>query len=311
MGTVATVRVISAEQGEKVQVRMAQALGWFAHVEAQCTRFDPASELMQLCRNVGRPVAVSDLLFGLITMALALARRSRGAFDPTVGLALERAGFDRHHRTGEHTRTPISEEGRPTYRDIQLDPRRRTVTLRCPMVLDLGAVAKGLAIDLAARELHGYPGYAVEAGGDLYLGGHSEYGARWAVGIRHPRTPGALIDILSLSDVAVCTSGDYERRVDAGSITHHLLDPRAGRSAGRAISATVVAPSAMLADGLSTTAFVLGPRRGLSFLERAGAEGLIVTPQLQLKETTRYAQYRAATTGTEAGRGQPEPRPAP
>lgn len=311
MGTVATVRVIGAEPEEEAHARAARALGWFAHVEELCTRFDPASELMQLCREVGHPVVVSELLFGLIDLALELARRSRGAFDPTVGLLLERAGFDRHHRTGERTRTLIAGECRPTYRDIQIDPHRRTVTLRRPMVLDLGAVAKGLAVDLAARELQGYPGYAVEAGGDLYLGGQNEHAAPWSVGIRHPRTPGALIDRLSLSDVAVCTSGDYERRVDAGPINHHLLDPRAGRSAGRAISTTVIAPSAMLADGLSTTAFVLGPSRGLSFLERAGAEGLIVTPRLQLKETTHYAQFRAATAGTHAGRGQSERSPAP
>ncbi len=297
MGTVVTVRVIGAEGDVGAHARVQRALGWFAHVEGHCSRFDPVSELTLLCRTVDRPVVVSDLLFGLLDLALELARRSRGAFDPTVGLALERAGFNRHHLTGEPIQAPIAGDYRPTYRDVLLDTRHRSVTLRCPLVLDLGAVAKGLAIDLAARELHGYSGYAVEAGGDLYLGGLNEHAAPWSVGIRHPRRADALIDMLVLSDVAVCTSGDYERRVDAGPVTHHLLDPRAGHSATGAISATVVAPSAMLADGLSTTAFVLGPRRGLPLLERAGVEGMIVTPRMHRKETAHYAQYRAAAAG--------------
>ena len=297
MGTVVSLRVVGAAHEAEVRDRAARAFGWFGRVEASCSRFDPLSEVMVLCREVGRPVVVSDLLFGLIELALELARRSRGAFDPTVGLSLERAGFDRHYRTGEriHTpsATPTAGDERPTYRDIQLDTRRRSVTVRRPLVLDLSALAKGLAIDLAARELAGYPGFAIEAGGDLYLGGVNERGAPWLVGIRHPRIPGALIDTLALSNMAVCTSGDYERRVDAGPISHHLLDPRRGHSAVRAASATVVAPTAMLADGLSTAAFVLGPRRSLPFLEDAGADGLIVTPRLERKETPGYARHRA------------------
>ena len=297
MGTVVSLRVVGAAHEAEMRNRTARAFGWFGRVEASCSRFDPLSEVMIVCREVGRPVAASDLLFGLIELALTLARRSRGAFDPTVGLALERAGFDRHYRTGERIHTPIPApvpgDARPTYRDVHLDTHLRSVTLRRPLVLDLSALAKGLAIDLAARELAGYPGFAVEAGGDLYLGGTNERGAPWVVGIRHPRIQGALIDTLALSDMAVCTSGDYERRVDAGPISHHLLDPAQGQSAVRAASATVVAPTAMLADGLSTAAFVLGPRRALPFLERAGADGLIVTPQLERKETPGYARHRA------------------
>jgi thiamine biosynthesis lipoprotein len=147
-------------------------------------------------------------------------------------------------------------------------------------VLDLGSVAKGLAIDLAARELHGQSNFSIDAGGDLYLGGRNFEGQPWSIGIRHPREPDQLIESLHVSDAAVCTSGDYERRT-ADGLEHHILDPRTGASAVGVASATVVATSAMVADALATAAFVLGPADGLRLLERHGVEGLIITDTLE------------------------------
>ena len=113
---------------------------------------------------------------------------------------------------------------------MRLDPHRKTITLLRPLLLDLGAVAKGLAIDMAARELRPFAHFAINAGGDVYVGGRNAQGAPWSVGIRHPRVPGALFDTLRVSDCAVCTSGDYERRcpaeIDAAAGGHHILDPQ-------------------------------------------------------------------------------------
>ena len=125
-----------------------------------------------------------------------------------------------------------------SYRDVELDPDRGTITLRRPLTLDLGAVAKGLAVDAAARELAPFQDFAIDAGGDLYLGGLNEQGAPWSVGIRHPRNERELIASLRISNQAVCTSGDYERRAPGGN-AHHILDPRTGASAHAVASATV------------------------------------------------------------------------
>jgi thiamine biosynthesis lipoprotein len=91
-----------------------------------------------------------------------------------------------------------------------------------------------------------------------------------------------------VSNVAVCTSGDYERRStnDEGRIEHHIIDPRTRASAAGAASVTVLASSAMVADALATAAFVLGPVDGLDLLERHGVDGLIITPALE-RFTTR------------------------
>ncbi|MGH2347177.1 MAG: FAD:protein FMN transferase [Chloroflexota bacterium] len=293
MDTVVSLRVVTTADDPLLSTRVERALGWFSLVEGTCSRFDPGSELMIVSQTVGKPVPVSDILYGAIEVAIEVARLSEGAFDPTIGLFLERAGFNRHYLTGKRVLTPYGADYRPTYRDVRLDPRRKTVTLRRPLILDLGAVAKGMAIDLAARELAAYRGFAVEAGGDLYVGGCNERGTAWQVGIKHPLRPYTLIDTLAVSNAAICTSGAYERRVQAGPVIHHILDPRAGASAGGAASATVVAPTAMLADALSTAAFVLGPRLGMGFLERAGVEGLIITPELERKATHGYARYTA------------------
>jgi thiamine biosynthesis lipoprotein len=231
------------------------------------------------------------MLFEAVRFAVAVAAESGGAFDPTIGLAMERRGFDREHRTGEVVHTRIA-AGEASYLDVEVDDDERTITLRRPLLLDLGAVAKGLAIDMAARELQPFENFAIDAGGDLYFGGRNAVGQPWSVGIRHPRED-SLLETLHLSDVAVCTSGDYERQTDAG---HHILDPRGGGSANAVASATVLAPSAMVADTLATASFVLGPIDGIALLERHGVEGLLVTPSLDRFSTSKFAPRHARSS---------------
>jgi thiamine biosynthesis lipoprotein len=292
MDTVVSLAVVGAGGDPELPARVERAFGWFTQAERTCSRFDRDSELMELCRTVGPAVPVGDLLFGALRMALEVARLSKGAFDPTVGLALERAGFNRNYRTGEPLHTEIGATCQPNYRDVRLDAARQTITLLRPLLLDLGAVAKGLAIDLAAQELACYPGFAIDAGGDLFVGGHNGQGTTWRIGIKHPFRPTTLIDTVEVRDLAVCTSAAYERRVEAGPITHHLLDPRGGESAMGVASVTVIARTAMLADALSTAAFVLGPERGIALLEATNVDGLIITPTLAQKATKHYARHQ-------------------
>jgi len=274
MGTLVTIRVVRSG----AEAAMDRAFGWFHEIEQRCTRFDPQSELMQLTAHAGSPVPASAILYQAVQFALMVAEESGGAFDPTIGHAMEARGHNREHRTKEVVHTAISTDDGVSYRDVELDPERKTITLRRPLLLDLGAVAKGLAIDAAARELEPFSDFSIDAGGDLYLGGNNPEGVPWSIGIRHPRHHNALIDTLRVSNQAVCTSGDYER-------ADHILDPRLSQPAAAVASATVVAPSAMLADSLATAAFVLGPRAGIPFLNRMGVEGLIVTPDLERFET--------------------------
>jgi thiamine biosynthesis lipoprotein len=280
MGTIVTIQVVGYDETQEAREARAdgvsRAAAWFEGIEKACSRFDPSSELRQLCATVATTVAASPMLFETIRFALRVAEDSDGAFDPTVGRRMEARGFDRHHVTGERVNSGASNTG-ASWRDVELDSVTHTVTLHRPLTLDLGAVAKGLAVDMAARELAPLENFAVDAGGDLYLGGHNADGARWSVGVRDPRGDG-LIETLRVSDTAVCTSGDYERRSRSEPGAHHIMDARSGDTASRLASVTVVAPSAMVADAFATAAFALGPDEGARFLDRHGLRGILVTP---------------------------------
>jgi thiamine biosynthesis lipoprotein len=203
-------------------------------------------------------------------------------------------GFNREHRTGAISVSDTDVASDISFRDVTLDAGAHTITLRRPLLLDLGAVAKGLAIDLAARELrHDCEDFAIDAGGDLYAAGCNVSGRPWAIGIRHPRQADAVIDVVRLSGAAVCTSGDYERRspIDDGS---HLVDGRR-RGERHALDAmasvTVIATCAMVADALATAAFALGADEGRAFLEVQGVDGLLVSSSLDRTETSGFSAH--------------------
>lgn len=291
MDTFVAIEVVAPKGVPEPTAAMERALGWFAEVEVRCSRFDPKSEVMRLTRFAGSAVKVSKLLYEVVRFALAIAEASGGAFDPTIGHVLESRGFNRDYRTGQPIDSGLDPKARPSFRDVRLDPARSTITLKRPLILDLGGVAKGMAIDLAAKELLKYSDFAVDAGGDLYLKGRNPLGRPWRIGIQDPRREGALFETLQILDAAVCTSGDYERREPGDSGGHHILDPRTGESAAEAASVTVISPTAMVADALATAAFVLGPERGARFLERQGVEGLIISSSLERHATADLARY--------------------
>ena len=288
MGTTVTIDAPAAGQPP-----IDRAFEWFRTVEQICTRFDPASELCALTQRVMTPVTTSPILFEAVRFAVHIAEVSGGAFDPTLGATMQRHGFDREHRTGTRVPEMVAPGDHVTFRDVAVDPEHHTITLQRPLLLDLGAVAKGLAIDLAVRELRSCGSFAIDAGGDLYLGGVNGEGEPWSIGIRHPRHAGRCITAVRVSDAAVCTSGDYERvaGVPGTTIQHHIVDPRTGSSPPQVASVTVIAPSAMLADALGTAAFVLGPERGLRLLEQLGVDGMIITPDLEQSHTAGWTDW--------------------
>lgn len=271
MGTVVSVEVAASESVVE------RAFAWFREVEAVCSRFDADSELRRLPTGLATPA--SPLLFEAVRFALMLAQETDGAFDPTLGSRMAARGYDRHYVTRARVEAPAVSDA--SFRDVELDADRRTILLKRPLLLDLGAVAKGLAVDAAAQELKPCGNFCIDAGGDIYFGGCNPRGEPWTVGIRHPRQPGRILDRIAVTDGAVCTSGDYER-------PGHILDPRDEAAAPTVASATVVAPNAMLADALATAAFVLGPLQGIALLERMGVQGLIVTPALELHRTQGF-----------------------
>jgi thiamine biosynthesis lipoprotein len=277
MDTGVNIQLVTDDPRKRAEAAVQRALAWFDTVERICSRFDRGSEVMQLLDRIGTPTPVSTLLFECIAFAMDLAEQTDGAFDPTIGAHMEQLGFNTNYKTLETVQSHVSTES-VSFRHVKLDRRARTVLLRRPLVLDLNAVAKGLAIDLASRELQQYRDVSIEAGGDVLVRGHNATGEPWHIGVQHPRAPGLLAYTLRLTDTAVCTSGDYERRTADGTGEGHILDGRTHRPVSDIASVTVVARTAMAADGLSTAAMVLGTERGLRFLEDQGVGGLMIAP---------------------------------
>ena len=304
-----------------VEAAVERALDWFRQVEAICSRFEPESELARLSSTVGVAVPVSQILYEAVQFALAVAEETNGAFDPTIGAAMESRGFNRNYRTAREVRiakttrttsaagmggfrrffadpwTRGAASPRASFKDVLLDPQRRTITLLRPLVLDLGAVAKGLGIDLAARELRSFENFAINAGGDIYVSGHNAHGEPWRVGIRHPRIPNAVIDTLRLSNCAVCTSGDYERRCPPQSAA--CSRPASSDAAPAALSVGASRASVDIAH--SPAANSPGERRNRSANNEAVSAGAVRDSETASSiDSAQHAPHRAAAAASDA-----------
>lgn len=254
----------------------------FRRLEALLTVWRPDSEIARVNQAAGRaPVAVSEETLGLLLEGRRLHEWSEGRFDLSFGALTGLWRFDHD----KDDRIPDRAEVRARlslvdYRKVRIDEAARTVFLPTPgMRLHLGGLGKGYAVDRAVSILRarGLRDFMVQAGGDLYVAGRK--GDRpFRVGIRDPRGPASsFFAFAELSDATFSTSGDYERFfIEGGRRYHHIIDPKTGEPARGLRSATVMAPSALLADGLSTVLMLIGAEKGLALVERLPEVGAVL-----------------------------------
>jgi thiamine biosynthesis lipoprotein len=242
----------------------------------------------------GEWIDVAPETFQVLTESAWIAEQSGGAFDITVGAFKGLWKFDEDNdgtipkRADVLARLPYID-----YRGVLLDPAGRRARLaRKGQSITLGGIAKGLVVDRAVAKLReaGLRDFLVQAGGDLYASGR--HGDRdWKVGIQDPRagtekgrSGDTSFALLTLSNSAFNTSGDYERFVIRdGRRYHHILDPRTGYPVEHTRSVTVLAATSFLADTLDTALFVLGADKGLALIARLpGVEAVIVDSSNQV-----------------------------
>jgi thiamine biosynthesis lipoprotein len=185
-------------------------------------------------------------------------------------------------------RLPEKEEiddcmSRVGYKNIVLK-NGKLIKVNQDVYIDLGAIAKGYAIEEASKVLkaEGIKSALIDAGGDIYAMGEVE-GKGWGIGIRDPRGEG-VIAVIQGSDLAVVTSGDYERFFVRDGIRYcHIVDPRTGYPSRKLISVTVIHPLPMIADAWATALFVVGAEEGIKLVEQIpDMETLMVTPDEQV-----------------------------
>jgi thiamine biosynthesis lipoprotein ApbE len=160
-----------------------------------------------------------------------------------------------------------------------IDAAAGTVALADPAAkIDLGGIAKGYALDRARTLLRaaGVEAAYLDLGGNVATLGRPPDGPRWRVGIAHPRRRDGLIGVVEIGEASVSTSGDAEQWVDdRGTRMGHIVDPRSGRPVPGVLAVTVIAPSATLADALSTAAVVRGGQDMEPALRAAEAEAVV------------------------------------
>ncbi len=277
--------------GRDVEAALEAALTEARRLEALWDRHRQGSEIWRVNRSAGsEPVSVSPETVALLQAALQFAELTGGALDVTIGPVVDLWGFG----SGEG-RIPPGQLLREAlhlvdYRKVRTDAERGTVGLAEEgMSLDLGAVAKGAAVDALWSVLKeaGVRSALVDLGGNIRLLGSPPGRPEWLIGVQDPRDPSRLLGYLRLAGGAVATSGDYQRYFMVGGRRyHHILDPRTGWPAAEVASVTVWAPTALQADALSTALFVLGPERGYEMAcSLPGVEALFVLPGGQVKLT--------------------------
>jgi FAD:protein FMN transferase len=256
----------------------------FERLDALMSVWRPGSDVLRIDAAAGeRAVVVSPEVREALRTARQISEWTGGKFDVTFGALSDIWKFDRDQDNtvpepaAIRARLPLID-----YRQIEIDDRAGTVFLRRKgMRIHLGGIGKGYAVDRAVAMLRraGLRDFLIQAGGDLYAAGLKD-GRPWRLGINDPRGPaGRSFATVDLSDGTFSTSGDYARSfVKDGVRYHHILDPATGQPARGCRSVTIVANSPLLADGLSTGVFILGPEQGMALIERLpDVEGVIVT----------------------------------
>jgi thiamine biosynthesis lipoprotein len=260
-----------------------QATAEIRRLEKLMTTWDPASEVSQINAAAGQhAVAVGQETFDVIHEALHASELSLGCFDITFetlhGLWKFDQDLDPHPPAAAEVKAKVRYVG---YRHVKLDGPARTVFLDEPHVrIGLGGIAKGYAVDEAAKVLlgAGVTSFYVQAGGDLYAHGKKPDGSPWQAGIRDPRGPeGDYFAMMPVSDHAFSTAGDYERSyIVGGKRYHHIIDPHTGYPATASRSVTIWAPTALLADEIDDGVFILGPEKGLALVESLEGVGAVI-----------------------------------
>lgn len=274
MGTLAAVQCADHASAPQA-LTIAQAA--FDDLDRELSAWKSDSALAAVNRAAGgaEPVPIPPDFAIVLRFSLAICAESDGAFNPLVGPIMRAWGFN---GAAPRPAPPRADELRAAaaladWRTVELSAATNSTAVRLPaagMQLDLGAIAKGYAVDLAWQRLTaaGHTNLLIDLGGNLRAVGEAAPGrGGWRTGVRNPFNDELLARFLMRSGEAVATSGNYERFVEIEGVRYaHIMDPRTGSPVAGMAGTTVVAPTAMLADALSTTLFILGPQRGAALL---------------------------------------------
>lgn len=277
-------QTVYGKNGEQAAASAASAI---SALEGKISWREEDSDIARLNANAGVDwVTVNESTLELLSQCLDVARRSDGAFDPTILPVASLWDFG-----GDNQRLPQAEEIKQflpyvDYANLRLDAAEGTASLKNTRdALDLGAVGKGAACDaaVAAYEKSGADYGVVAVGGSIGVYGTKKDKSAWKIAVRDPmktieEQSGEGVGAISMNSGYVSTSGSYEKYFEQdGRLYYHILDPHTGYPAESGlVSVTVTASNGALSDILSTACFVLGREKSAALLEYYDAGGIFI-----------------------------------
>ncbi|MGM5487668.1 MAG: FAD:protein FMN transferase [Nanobdellota archaeon] len=255
MDTVVTITVTASNQ-DAAHSAIQSAFREINRVEKKFTIYDESP--IQELNSKGHLFTEDEELKRMVRKSIYYSQITNSSFDITVQPVLDLYTKSFEERGRPPTDTEIKEAL------AKVGPERvivnKTGIFLTNTTITLGGIAKGYAIDQAIEtlQMHNISAGLVNAGGDLYGYGRKASGELWTSALRNPDDPYDYLTRFEIRDQGIATSGNYERYFDENREYHHIIDPTTGRSANDCISVTVIAPSAVQADALSTALFVMG-----------------------------------------------------
>lgn len=293
MGTVIEIKspAVSDEDKKRAEVAIEKAFKEIARVEDVFSTFKVDSEISKINREaVNGPVKTTDEVLDLVERSIEFNKKTEGAFDITVKPLVE---LWHHARVSQRLPTDVelkSALARIGSRYISINRPDKSIGFKIyGMAIDLGGVAKGYATAQAVKVLkeNGIKNAIVNSGGDMYCMGMRSPASQWRVGIQHPRDKGKVFAELKLKDMAIDTSGDYEKFFMLnGKRYSHIIDPRTGYPIGdNIVSSTIIAKDPATADMLATSLCILGDK-GLKIIKTMdGIDAIIIKNKFGVLET--------------------------
>ena len=259
---------------DKAEESIEKVFELFEDLEQIFSRFLERSELSIL--NKKREVIVSSDFSRVLQFAKNMAIETNGLFNPLISLSS--IGYSTNFFDKKFEIITEKKSLNFNFKKIEINMKNNKVKLPENAFLDLGACAKGFAVDCAVLKMDKYfKNFLINAGGDLFARGNF-HGKPWGVGISDPDDELEIFSVIDAENIAMATSGSYRRKWSVGDENfHHIVLGKNNETLKSDLkSVTVLAPTTMEADALATTAFLLGKEKGEQFLRKHNTIGYFI-----------------------------------
>jgi len=281
MGNAFEVTVVCKEESD-ANYYIQQAIDEIGRIEKLLTTFDQNSQTNQINRNAGIvPTIVDKEVFDLIERSIRISHLTDGAFDITYG-SVDKSlwNFDRNMTKLPDPAIAKSMVRLINFRKIVLNKSESSVLLKEKgMRIGFGGIGKGYAAEMAKRLLQkaGVVSGVINASGDISTWGTQADGSPWTIGIANPNNASFPFSYLNISDMAIATSGNYEKFVMIdGKRFSHTINPKTGLPVSGIKSVTIICPNAEIADAMATPVSVMGVKAGLDMINQMHSMACII-----------------------------------